>query len=64
MDEIPEFTVEQLERVANVYRSLIGRRPWAGLTDEEYLDILREHDGAGLLAFYTLVEAKLREKNA
>jgi aminoglycoside phosphotransferase family enzyme len=39
-------------------------RPWVGLTDEEYLDILREHDGAGLLAFYTLIEAKLREKNA
>jgi hypothetical protein len=55
---------QELERVANAYRSLVGRRPWVTLTNKEYLDILREHDGAGLLAFYTLIEAKLREKNA
>ena len=38
--------------------------PWQGLTDEEYQQILIQHDGAGLLAFYNLVEAKLKEKNA
>ncbi len=37
--------------------------PWQGLTDEEYQEILKQHDGAGLLAFYNLVEAKLKEKN-
>jgi len=37
--------------------------PWQGLTDEEYQQILIQHDGAGLLAFYNLVEAKLKEKN-
>jgi len=37
--------------------------PWVGLTDEEYQEILKQHDGAGLLAFYNLVEAKLKEKN-
>lgn len=37
--------------------------PWQGLTDDEYQQILIQHDGAGLLAFYNLVEAKLREKN-
>ena len=39
-------------------------RPWQGLTDDEYQQILVQHDGAGLLAFYNLVEAKLKEKNA
>ena len=40
-----------------------AKRPWVGLTDEEYQQILIQHDGAGLLAFYNLVEAKLKEKN-
>jgi hypothetical protein len=39
------------------------KREWVGLTDDEYQAILKEHDGAGLLAFYNLIEAKLREKN-
>ena len=38
-------------------------RTWQGLTDEEYQQILIQHDGAGLLAFYNLIEAKLKEKN-
>ena len=42
----------------------VYRKPWVGLTDEEYQQILIQHDGAGLLAFYNLVEAKLKEKNA
>ena len=37
--------------------------PWQGLTDDEYQEILKKHDGAGLLVFYNLVEAKLKEKN-
>ena len=41
----------------------LPQRPWVGLTDEEYQQILIQHDGAGLLAFYNLVEAKLKEKN-
>ena len=39
------------------------RKPWVGLTDDEYQQILIQHDGAGLLAFYNLVETKLKEKN-
>ena len=39
------------------------QRPWQSLTDEEYKEILKQHDGAGLLTFYNLVEAKLKEKN-
>ena len=38
-------------------------RPWVGLTDAEYQEILKQHDGAGLIAFYNLVEARLKEKN-
>ena len=38
-------------------------RTWQGLTDEEYQEILKQHDGAGLLAFYNLIEAKLKKKN-
>ena len=38
--------------------------PWQGLTDEEYQQILTQHDGAGLLAFYNLVEVALKKKNA
>jgi len=39
------------------------KREWVSLTDEEYQAILKEHDDGGLLAFYNLIEAKLREKN-
>ena len=38
-------------------------RTWQGLTDDEYQQILVQHDGAGLLAFYNLVEATLKKKN-
>ena len=38
-------------------------RPWVGLTDSEYQEILKQHDGAGLIAFYNLVEAKFKDKN-
>ena len=41
----------------------VYKKPWVGLTDEEYQEILKQHDGAGLLAFYNLVETKLKEKN-
>lgn len=38
-------------------------RQWVGLTDEEYMDILKKNENNGFLCFYNLVEAKLREKN-
>ena len=41
----------------------VYKKPWAGLTDVEYQEILKKHDGAGLLAFYNLVEAALKKKN-
>lgn len=41
----------------------IYKRSWVGLTDAEYQDILKQTDGCGLLAFFNLVETKLRQKN-
>jgi hypothetical protein len=38
-------------------------REWVGLTDEEYQDILTQHDGQGLILFYNLIEKKLKDKN-
>ena len=36
---------------------------WVGLTDEEYQTILGQLGDGGLLAFYILIESKLKEKN-
>ncbi len=41
----------------------LKQREWVGLTDEEYMDILKKNENNGFLCFYNLVEAKLREKN-
>jgi hypothetical protein len=43
--------------------SEIYKREWVGLTDEEYQQILIQHDGAGLIAFFNLIEDRLRSKN-
>ena len=39
------------------------RKAWVGLEDEEYQTILGQLGDGGLLAFYTLIESKLKEKN-
>jgi uncharacterized protein YukE len=41
----------------------LKQRTWVGLTDEEYQDILTQHNGQGLILFYNLIEKKLKEKN-
>jgi hypothetical protein len=38
-------------------------RPWQTLDDAEYQETLAKLGDGGLLAFYILIEAKLREKN-
>ena len=57
----------ELHRLKNALemanKGLDAQRQWVGLTDDEYQQILIQHDGAGLLAFYNLVETKLKEKN-
>jgi hypothetical protein len=40
-----------------------AQRQWQGLTNGEYQQILKQLDGAGQIAFYNLIEAKLKEKN-
>jgi uncharacterized heparinase superfamily protein len=41
------------------------QRTWVGLTDEEYVHITDSvfHQGHGLVAYYSAIEAKLKEKN-
>jgi hypothetical protein len=39
------------------------RKAWVGLDDEEYQTILGQLGDGGLLAFYILIESKLKEKN-
>jgi len=51
------------QRKERVEKYFPQRKPWVGLTDGEYQQILIQHDGAGLLAFYNLVEAALKKKN-
>ena len=41
----------------------VRKKEWVALTDEEYQSVLENHDNGGLLAFYNLIEAKLKEKN-
>jgi hypothetical protein len=38
-------------------------RPWVGLTDEEQLEIYKQHSMDGWGLFYKAIEAKLKEKN-
>ena len=42
----------------------VYKREWEGLTIEEYQEIIIKHDGGGLILFYHLIEARLREKNS
>ena len=42
----------------------LEQRQWQTLDDAEYQEILAKLGDGGLLAFYILIEAKLREKNA
>jgi hypothetical protein len=53
--------LDGLERFAALVAAY--ERPWVGLDDDEYQTILGQLGDAGLLAFYTLIESKLREKN-
>jgi hypothetical protein len=40
-----------------------AKKRWLGLNDEEYQTILGQLGDGGLLAFYILIESKLKEKN-
>ena len=62
-----EQTVQDVAMIArNAIDKIIEmeRRPWVSLEDDEYQTILGQLGQGGLLAFYNLIEAKLKEKNA
>jgi hypothetical protein len=39
------------------------KREWVGLTDDEQLEIYKQHNMDGWGSFYNAIEAKLKEKN-
>jgi ubiquinone biosynthesis protein UbiJ len=45
------------------FARLLLNRPWNTIEDDEYQTILGQLGDGGLLAFYILIEEKLREKN-
>jgi hypothetical protein len=45
------------------YRQGKSEKKWVTLDDAEYQEILAKLGDGGLLAFYILIEEKLREKN-
>ena len=53
----------RLEEEIEELREYIEQRKWQTLDDAEYQEILAKLGDGGLLAFYILIEAKLREKN-
>jgi hypothetical protein len=49
--------------VQRTHLETLIRKAWVGLDDEEYQTILGQLGDGGLLAFYILIESKLKEKN-
>jgi hypothetical protein len=64
IEDSKEDAFDRAMLIDAVKAKLKPEREWVGLTNDEYRELLKQHDGAGLLAFYSLIENKLREKNA
>jgi len=64
IEDSPEDAFDRAMLIDAIKAKLKPDRAWVGLTNDEYRELLKQHDGAGLLAFYSLIENKLREKNA
>jgi hypothetical protein len=54
----------RLQEEIEELRQYIEQRQWQTLDDAEYQEILAKLGDGGLLAFYILIESKLKEKNA
>jgi len=54
----------RLQEEIEELREYIEQRQWQTLDDAEYQEILAKLGDGGLLAFYILIESKLKEKNA
>jgi hypothetical protein len=59
----PDLQTQFRMRRHEILKTTPPQRTWVGLTDGEYQNILKQTEGCGHLAFYNLVESKLREKN-
>jgi hypothetical protein len=53
----------RLQEEIEELRQYIEQREWQTLDDSEYQEILAKLGDGGLLAFYILIESKLKEKN-
>ena len=66
-DEIEKAQGWRKRQIQNVIEDdddiQVYKKPWMGLTDDEYQEILVKHNEGGLILFYHLIEAKLRSKN-
>jgi hypothetical protein len=63
IEDSPEDAFDRAMLV-DAIKAKLAPRPWVSLTTDEYQAILDRHEGMGMLAFYHLIENKLREKNA
>jgi hypothetical protein len=57
------FEQGKVDAVQRMHLETLIRKAWVGLDDEEYQTILGQLGDGGLLAFYILIESKLKEKN-
>lgn len=66
-DEIEKAQGWRKRQIQNVIEDdddiQVYKKPWVGLTDDEYQKILVKHNEGELILFYHLIEAKLRSKN-
>jgi hypothetical protein len=63
MEKLHEQIYSQDETIKHLMDKRLEKRQWQTLDDAEYQEILAKLGDGGLLAFYILIEAKLREKN-
>ena len=63
MEKLHEQIYSQDETIKHLMGKRLEQRQWKTLDDAEYQEILAKLGDGGLLAFYILIEAKLREKN-
>ena len=62
-DDDRGFEQGKAAAVQRMHLETLVRKAWVGLDDEEYQTILGQLGDGGLLAFYILIESKLKEKN-
>jgi len=62
--ETTQALVAEIKRLIDVVGGMaLAQRTWVGLTDEEQLELYKQHSMDGWGLFYNAIEAKLKEKN-